>query len=414
MRHRPLHTALRAFADEAATALAADVAAGDEVPFELATEGGTHRTPLYCYRPLTGAYIRERLGKLAKLATYGAAARALESLDGLDVYLRQRGEQRVPRDARDRADATLRHVLDRLFEDSADFTLADGRFERVYGELEAVLEAREEQLATLVVGLPGLRLASPEVPLADNVVLCRHDAVPDAPHDAAWLAAAGDEPNALAVVTLGDALEADAAPARLRRLVRCLRLYDAGGVGLAPAGWVRLGSGPWQLVDLAGGSPGGWSAASGPLALGVEQEDELRAFVALATRRMPRGGELAWALRRFDFASERAEPAEALTDLLLALRALLEPEGPESGLLSQRLAALCAVEEEREDLADRIDHAIHVERSVVAGLTLPASGVADAAAELDEHLRALLGDTLCGHLDHDLRAAADGLLEAAL
>ncbi len=84
MRHRPLHTALRAFADEAATALAADVAAGDEVPFELATEGRKHRTPLYCYRPLTGAYIRERLGKLAKLASYAPAARALEQLDGLD------------------------------------------------------------------------------------------------------------------------------------------------------------------------------------------------------------------------------------------------------------------------------------------------------------------------------------------
>src|SRR4051794_39080040 len=38
MRHRPLHTALRAYAEEASAALAADVAAGAEVPFELATE----------------------------------------------------------------------------------------------------------------------------------------------------------------------------------------------------------------------------------------------------------------------------------------------------------------------------------------------------------------------------------------
>ena len=69
MRHRKLHTALRAFADDAATALAAEVAAGAEVPFEL-DESGTYArfgTPLYCYRPLTGAFIRQRLGVVTRL-----------------------------------------------------------------------------------------------------------------------------------------------------------------------------------------------------------------------------------------------------------------------------------------------------------------------------------------------------------
>src|SRR5688500_14865701 len=134
MRQLPLHTALRAFADEASSALAGEVAGGAEVPFELAEEGGRRRTPLYCYRPLTGAFIRERLGRLAKLATYAPAARELEVLDGLDAYLRARGEQRVPRDARDRADATLRVFVDRLFEDSTDFAMSSERFERAFGE----------------------------------------------------------------------------------------------------------------------------------------------------------------------------------------------------------------------------------------------------------------------------------------
>ena len=410
MRHRPLHAALRAFADEASAALAGDVAEGAEVPFELAAEGSRRRTPLYCYRPLTGAFIRERLGMLAKLATYAPAARELESLDGLDAYLRSRGEQRVPRDARDRADATLRVFVDRVFEDSTDFALTPERFDRAFGELEQLVEARESQLATLVVGLPGLRIASPEVPLADGVVLSQADRVPDAPDDAAWLGAIGDTPNTLAVLTLGDAIEADAAPARLRRLVRALRLYDAGALGLAPAGWVRLGSGPWQLVDLGGGSPPGWAAGREPLAIGAGQEDELRAFVALTARRMPRRGELAWALRRFDLACERSDPGEALTDLLLALRALLEPEGPGSGLLAPRLASLCALDEERDELEARIAEAVAVERSVVAGLAVP--GLDEVASELAEHVRALLGDALCGHLDHDLRAAADAILTA--
>ena len=39
MRHRKLHTALRAFADDAAAALAAEVAQGAEVPFELEESG---------------------------------------------------------------------------------------------------------------------------------------------------------------------------------------------------------------------------------------------------------------------------------------------------------------------------------------------------------------------------------------
>lgn len=413
MRHRTLHTALRAFADEAARALAAEVAAGAEVPFDLGTAGSStpprsRSTPLYCYRPLTGAFIRERLGRLAQLSTYAPAARALQPLEGLDGYLRARGEARVPRDRRDRADATLRVLLDRLFDGSTDFELPAERFARMYEELESLVVADHAPVATLVVGISGLRLASAEVPLADGIVLAQADAVAGAPQDAVWLGAVADEPNTLAVLTLSDALDADAAPARLRRLVRALRLYDAGAVGLAPAGWARLEDGPWQLVDLAGGSP---ARGSEPLELQADQEDELRAFVALAARRMPRGGELAWALRRFDLACERPEPSEALTDLLLALRALLEPEGPESGFLPSRLAVLCAGEGERDALAGRAAHAVALERAVIAGLAPPAAGIAELVDELTEHLRALLGDALCGHLDSDLAAAADALLE---
>ena len=413
MRHRQLHTALRALADDAATALAADVADGAEVPFELEETGGSvrrSRTPLYCYRPLTGAFIRERLGRLARLDSYAPAARALEGLDGLDTYLRSRAEPRVPRDARDRADAALRVFLDRVFDGSTTFELTQERFTRAWDELEGLVDDNRETVATLVVGLPGLRLASDEVPLAHGITLAASGTVP-APPDAAWLAAPGDDPNVLAVMTLADAVEADGAPARLRRLVRALRLYEAGAVGLAPVGWARIDDGAWQLVDLAGGSP---ARPGPPVDVPAAQEDELRAFVALAARRMPRGGELAWALRRFDLACERPDAAEALTDLLLALRALLEPEGPESGLLARRLAALCASEEGRDGLSGRVHHAIALERTLVAGLAPPSGGVEEVVDELTEHLRALLGDALCGHLDSDLRAAADALLEEEL
>ena len=92
-------------------------------------------------------------------------------------------------------------------------------------------------------------------------------------------------------------------------------------------------------------APGCRSAAAGGQAadlIRADQEDELRAFSNLLARRSPAGGELAWALARFELGCERIAPFEALTDYLLALRALLEPEGPQSGRMAQRLAVICA------------------------------------------------------------------------
>ena len=41
------------------------------------------------------------------------------------------------------------------------------------------------------------------------------------------------------------------------------------------------------------------------LVVTAEQEDELRAFCNLVSRRAPHGNELAWALRRFELGCER-------------------------------------------------------------------------------------------------------------
>ena len=145
------------------------------------------------------------------------------------------------------------------------------------------------------------------------------------------------------------------------------------------------------------------------------QEDELRAFCRLVSRRDPHP-ELAWSLARFEMACERPSPLEALTDYLLALRALLEPEGPASGRLAQRLAVICARPEERSALTERTARAVALERSVIGGL---ASGREDPAQpdalvdELAENLRAILRDALCGHLDADLVSVADDLLAEA-
>ena len=142
----------------------------------------------------------------------------------------------------------------------------------------------------------------------------------------------------------------------------------------------------------------------------AQQEDELRAFLSLVGRRTPRGGELAWALGRFELATDRPRPSEALTDVLLALRALLEPEGPQSGRLAGRVAALCAVPEARATATERIAHLVALERAVVAGVAPEDAALENLVDELTGWLRALLRDVLCGHLDSDLRAVADELL----
>jgi hypothetical protein len=110
---------------------------------------------------------------------------------------------------------------------------------------------------------------------------------------------------------------------------------------------------------------------------------------------------------------ERLAPFEALTDYLLALRALLEPEGPASGRMAQRLAVLCAKPDNRGALAERAAHAISLERAVISGLAPAEPGVDTLVDELSENLRALLRDVLCGHLDADLSEVADYLLAEA-
>jgi len=110
---------------------------------------------------------------------------------------------------------------------------------------------------------------------------------------------------------------------------------------------------------------------------------------------------------------ERLAPFEALSDYLLALRALLEPEGPSSGRLTQRLAALCAKPEERAALAERTARAISLERAVIVGVAPGRAGADALVDELAEHLRAILRDAVCGHLDADLCSVADGLLAEA-
>jgi hypothetical protein len=413
MRNRQLHSALHTFAEEAAWQLASDVAEGHEMTFEVVESGGRRRdTPLYCYRPLTADFIDQRLSILARLPSYLPALHALGSGGGLEDYLRVRvARGAVPRDGRERAELALRAFLGAVFEDATEFVLDERRFERAYRDLEDVVhEGRTETI--VVAPVLGLEIASGEVPMGDGLTLVRGDALEDAPLQAAWTERG--EPVVLAVLRW-EAHPGDEAPLRhanvkLARLLTALRLFDEAGVTLGPAAWTRMAGGPWAPVALAGVTGG---SAVGTCVVTPEQEDELRAFCSLISRRTPRNGEVAWALRRFELGCARDRVADALTDHLLALRALLEPEGAASGRLPGRVAILCAEPDERAEVTERIAHAVALEHALVTGVGMPSADVAaDLIREVTDDLRAILRDVLCGHLDPDVRRVADELIAA--
>src|SRR3989442_3434989 len=109
-----------AFTGEAAFQLEHDASEGAEVPLELVEAPGA-RTPLYCYRALTGDFIRARVDDLGRLPTHTPAARALAGVGGLEIYLRARGERRIPDDNEERADAVLRAFVGAVFAEASDF-----------------------------------------------------------------------------------------------------------------------------------------------------------------------------------------------------------------------------------------------------------------------------------------------------
>ena len=298
-----------------------------------------------------------------------------------------------------------------VFAERSEFELDSDRFDAAYEELErALYDGRA--VSTVLAPLLGVALdpETRELALGDGLSLLRGDAVEDAPADSVW--GEGEDPNVLIVLTTTQdrdgAPVVSAARARFRRTLTALRLFERGGYALGPMAWRRIDAGAWRSVPL-----GGSGRPRLITRIAAEHEDELRAFCNLVARRAPRSGEISWALARFEMGCERLAPFEALTDYLLALRALLEPEGPSSGRVAGRIAAICAKPEDRAAVTERVAHAISLERAVIAGLAPAHTGVDALVGELSEYLRALLRDVLCGHLDVDLCAVADDLLAQA-
>jgi hypothetical protein len=313
-------------------------------------------------------------------------------------------------------------MLERIWEDATSFAFPEERFDRVYEEVERALYEGVLQSA-IAAPLPGLVMERDRVEIGDGLALVRGD-LSGAPPEAIWPAGApeldrGGRVRPRVVAVLDAELPADAqlpvpeARWRLRRLVTALRLWRAGSVALPATGWARADDGPWRQVALQPAPP----ARGGAWALGADEEEGFKQFANLVADWEPTGP-MAWALARFDMGCERGADAEALSDYLLALRGLLDAVD-EAGqpTLGRRLAALCAEEVNRSLLMSRVDAALNLELALIAGVPIdawtPPAGVRsgrELIAEIEEHLRALLRDVVCGYLKPELASMADEIL----
>ena len=394
MRNRALHDALRNFALEAAALLTDELKAGAEVEFDVVDEGAGRGPALYRYEPRTGAFIEERWPQLRELPACEPACRELGA--GASAWLRVnglRGEQAEP---------ALQAMLERLYEDATSFGFPEERFERVYNEVELTLY-RDAVRARVIAPLHGAWMDAARVELGDGLSLARGDAL-EGPHDSSSLLCVLERD-----VPADDPIPAEEAAARFAEVVTAMRLWTPGGVLLGAPGWRQADHARWQPVAIgSAASPRGpeWMLQAG------DEQAFREFFSAICAAR--RTASVAWALGRFEMGCAQATDAEALSDHLLGLRALLDATTETNqASFGLRLAALCAEEGVRREVQERMEAAVALERFVMGGsggVRLDVQSPRDLIAEVEAHLRALLRDVLCGYLDADLKAVADDIL----
>jgi hypothetical protein len=414
VRNRALHDQLHAFAEAAAERLNALLESGAEIPYEVAESPGA-RSVLYRYRPLSDDFVRDRFPELRALPSFPEALAALTSIEGVSAYLRVMGVSYVPAAERDRGEAALERFLGRIWDESTAFVLEGDRFERAYRELESVIY-EDTAVNTVLAPLLGVALDADRWDLGSGISLVRGDLCP-APPQAVWGTAGDQEPNTIAVLTV-ESRPTQPPPlteARIafRKLVTALRLLKPGGAALSSVAWWRTDDGPWQEVPL--GTSG--RSRGGRYVLGPAERAELVELFELARSRPALGGALPWALTRFELGCEQAVALDGLSDYLLAIRALLDRGDPSPDGLARRLGALCAEPAHRQEVEDSVEQAFRLERLVMRGNVdaayLDSLGIASADAvvrALEENLRALLRDLVCGHLGPDLVGISEELL----
>lgn len=264
---------------------------------------------------------------------------------------------------------------------------------------------RHPEVASPAAAVPviGMRMEVDQVDLG-YARLIRAGALEDAPREVL-----GADHNVFAVIDCGHGPIAPVAASEgLARVVTTLRLLKPGGVGLGAHGWTREAT-TWRRFSTGAGSPrpGGFELSEAEAPQLVELSEQIAG-------RRARTPSFAWALSRFDLGAERPNQVEALSDYLLAVRALLEGGGPAKAGLSARVGALCAGPGEREEIRRSFACALGVERKLMSGGRIAPGDVSpiESIAAVESVLRTLLCGMATGELGSDLRVTADEILLA--
>ncbi len=390
MRDQLLHEALRRLATEAATRFSAMVAAGDQIPFDVAADDG-EEAAFYSYVPLTSRYVEERAEELRSLPGFGPAREAAVEAGVATAYLEERGEI----------------FIASLWEGCAELSLDRARLDGALSLLDA--EARVvDDADVLVVPIVGLRMSVPRLELPHGVRVVRADSI-DAPTEAMrseGMGRAAWEPQFLAVAEQDEGGGAEAAMRQLRELISVMRLFKPGGLGLGPYAFAPTGEGCWRR--LATGAP---ASRPGGYRLSEAESAELVELANALEARPDPDAALAWAVGRFEMGCERDSAVAGLSDHLLALRAVLEGHGPVGASLPMRAAALIAGEEmDRVEARKRLEDMLELERALMSGSRTERA--MEFAAWTEESVRGLLLKAALGELGSDLSATADETLIA--
>lgn len=394
-RSPELFAALRAFCLGAFFDLGLELERGADIPVALEEHAGPDRPTLYEYRPLVGAFVEQRAGRLSLREDAREALSALKDEPSAGLFASAHADERIGEDEALRRTIVI-PLLVRTAEACGGFDWEDGAFERAYAELERSLYGDRRAYSALapLVGLTaggtielgrGLR-ARPAA--AGELTASWPDAGRLLPRS--W----GREVDRTLVLELEADLDSQAcrvpdAPTEFGRAVSALRLATPGAIAAGPVVFERLDWRPYGVRPMpatAAQVPPGEATRLDPfraplvaeiqtrladapddllealdrweLALfhsGAHRSDELRE--ALETLLGCDEGPWAAAMRAAVLLGETARDRE---ELLVALRALLDGDGPGARAEDAVRRALVetVLEGSREQLVARLDEAL--------------------------------------------------------
>jgi hypothetical protein len=386
---------LRAFCLGAFFELGLELERGADIPVALEEHAGPNRPTLYEYRPLVGAFVEERARRLAVREDARDALAALKEEPAAGIFARAHADERVGED-----EALRRTVLVPLLVSTAEacvgFDWDDAAFGKAYAGLERLLFG-EQRAYSAIAPLVGLT-AGGAVELGRGV---RVRPTASGELTASWPDAGrllprdfGREVDRTLVLELECELESTAclvpdAPTEFGRAVSALRLATPGALAAGPVVFERLDWRPYGIRPLpatAAQVPPGEATrldlfraplvvelqgrlAEAPAELlealdrwelalfhqGAHRSDELRE--ALEALLGCDEGPWAAAMRTAVLLGETARERE---ELLVALRALLDGDGPGSRAEDAVRRALVEtlLEGSRERLAATLDEAL--------------------------------------------------------